>query len=477
MNVRSVAVIGAGPAGAAAADALAKEERFETVRVFDRRSLAGGTWVYTPDASLKIPDLRDLLEGNADSPVPVPSNLPAETPKSVAVNNQEVRYADTALHEHLHGNHVPSLFGGIAEPRGAGPGAPFKHREVVREWIEGVFVHNGLQKFLELNTTVERAEKKGSKWVLTLRKELGQRNYWWEERFDALIVASGHYNVPWMPKIDGLVEFDAKFPGRILHAKHFRDGSRYHGKRVIVVGGSVSAYEIIGEVLPYAQHPVYASLRGDPDPAFGWKPWKDPHIAVQKQITRLDPTSGRIFFEDDTYLDDVDHVIFGTGYTFSLPFLPVVQERIRRAHRRIPGIWQHTWNIDDPTLALIGMLNGGFTFRVYEWQAVAVARFFAGRSKPLPPVEEQRDWERKRVAALRGGKAYYSIAPHHAEFFELLRDIAGKPGPGMPGRPFPSFDKAWAKVWMGRVAENVQGWEQARKKSREGMNGKVRAKL
>lgn len=43
-DVRSVAVIGAGPAGAAAADALAKEERFETVRVFDRRSLAGGTW-------------------------------------------------------------------------------------------------------------------------------------------------------------------------------------------------------------------------------------------------------------------------------------------------------------------------------------------------------------------------------------------------------------------------------------------------
>lgn len=122
-------------------------------------------------------------------------------------------------------------------------------------------------------------------------------------------------------------------------------------------------------------------------------------------------------------------------------------------------------------------MNGGFTFRVYEWQAVAVARFFAGRSKPLPPVEEQREWERRRVAALRGGKAYYSIAPHHSEFFELLRDIAGKPGPGVPGRPFPSFDKEWAKVWTGRVAENVQGWEQARKRSREVMRGRVRAKL
>lgn len=122
-------------------------------------------------------------------------------------------------------------------------------------------------------------------------------------------------------------------------------------------------------------------------------------------------------------------------------------------------------------------MNGGFTFRVYEWQAVAVARLFAGRAKPLPPVEEQLEWERKRVATLRGGKAYYSIAPHHADFFELLRDIAGEPRPGMPGRPFPSFDKAWAQLWMGKVADNVQGWEQARKKSREGMQGAIRAKL
>lgn len=126
-------------------------------------------------------------------------------------------------------------------------------------------------------------------------------------------------------------------------------------------------------------------------------------------------------------------------------------------------------------------MNGGFTFRVYEWQAVAVARTFAGRAKPLPPVEEQREWERKRVEALRGGKAYYSIAPHHAEFFELLRDIAGEPEHGTPGRPFPSFDKAWAELWTGRNAENVLGWEQARKRSREegmqGMEGTVRAKL
>lgn len=44
MPVRRVAVIGAGPGGAIATDALAKEQAFDTIRVFDRRPVIGGTW-------------------------------------------------------------------------------------------------------------------------------------------------------------------------------------------------------------------------------------------------------------------------------------------------------------------------------------------------------------------------------------------------------------------------------------------------
>jgi cation diffusion facilitator CzcD-associated flavoprotein CzcO len=44
IRAKSVAVIGAGPAGAIATDALVKEQAFERVRVFDRRPEIGGTW-------------------------------------------------------------------------------------------------------------------------------------------------------------------------------------------------------------------------------------------------------------------------------------------------------------------------------------------------------------------------------------------------------------------------------------------------
>lgn len=44
VKARRVAVIGAGPSGAIATDALVKEQAFETIRVFDRRPIIGGTW-------------------------------------------------------------------------------------------------------------------------------------------------------------------------------------------------------------------------------------------------------------------------------------------------------------------------------------------------------------------------------------------------------------------------------------------------
>ena len=43
-QIRRVAVIGSGPAGAIATDALLKEQAFDEVRVFDRQDTIGGTW-------------------------------------------------------------------------------------------------------------------------------------------------------------------------------------------------------------------------------------------------------------------------------------------------------------------------------------------------------------------------------------------------------------------------------------------------
>lgn len=114
---------------------------------------------------------------------------------------------------------------------------------------------------------------------------------------------------------------------------------------------------------------------------------------------------------------------------------------------------------------------------MYEWQAVAIARHLLGRAKALPPIKEQKEWERKRVAALGGGKSYYSIAPNYEEFFQFLRDIAGDPVPGTTGLTLPPFDKKWLELWAGMVAPKIQAWERTRKKAEEEAAGHTRAKL
>ena len=44
MGVKSVAVIGLGPSGAITIDALAQEQTFDVIRVFERREAPGGCW-------------------------------------------------------------------------------------------------------------------------------------------------------------------------------------------------------------------------------------------------------------------------------------------------------------------------------------------------------------------------------------------------------------------------------------------------
>jgi cation diffusion facilitator CzcD-associated flavoprotein CzcO len=45
--IKSIAIIGAGPAGAITVDALSQEQEFDSIRVFERREKAGGCWFVT----------------------------------------------------------------------------------------------------------------------------------------------------------------------------------------------------------------------------------------------------------------------------------------------------------------------------------------------------------------------------------------------------------------------------------------------
>ncbi|KAL7627336.1 hypothetical protein AAE478_001528 [Parahypoxylon ruwenzoriense] len=493
--IRRVAVIGAGPAGAIATDALVKEQAFDDIRVFERHAVAGGTWyvclgmdfavelrlaygcndmlpVYSSELVAGIPSLRDLIENKADRPISLPRQFPCETSREDG-NSHRNRFSDTGVHETLHSNLPPSTMCFTHEPlpdtlsertlQLYGPGAPFRHREVVRDWVEQIFIRGDHEKLISFNTTVERAEKRGDSWTLTLRKEIldEEKDYWWQEDFDAVIVATGHYNIPYIPNIPGLAEYNEKFPGSIIHSKNYRGTDIFEGKKVIVVGGSVSAFDAIHEIRTVSKRPVISSIR-QPLAEFGWSPFLHPHIQLRSAISRLDLDTKTIEFVDGSEVHDVDIVYFATGYDFSFPFLSCVEIK----SRRITGLYQHVFSRHDPTLAFIGMITGGLTFRVFEWQAVAAARVFAGRST-LPSEEAMEKWERARLVETGDGLPFFNIGPDYEGYFEALRTLAGDPTPGTTGRVLPRYDKQWEQELMKVVEARKKWWEKERRMDEE----------
>ena len=118
------------------------------------------------------------------------------------------------------------------------------------------------------NTRVESVTKRYNHtgehqgWKLLLRKfvkldaDAYEESWWTEVRpdvctpdyskltslqdFDAVIVASGRFNVPHIPAIPGLAVWQERFPDRVLHSRQYRRPEHLDGRSVLVVGAGVS---------------------------------------------------------------------------------------------------------------------------------------------------------------------------------------------------------------------------------------------
>lgn len=203
------------------------------------------------------------------------------------------------------------------------------------------------------------------------------------------------------------------------------------------------------DLVSIAKGPVYVSRRSrsrwdgeKPPPGLEWKP------TIKEFLS-----DGRIVFEDDTYLDDVDAVIYCTGYKASFPFW---NEKVNKLalwdHQtgRLQGSYWHTFFHNFPTLGVVGIPRT-VTFRSFEYQAVALARLWSKRNAvPLPSVDEQRAWETQRVNRTREEHTSFHDIPWEngetLDYLEGLFQIAGLgtlKGDGRIPPPF-SNDMIWA---------------------------------
>ncbi len=454
-KVKSVAVIGAGPAGAISLDALLKENSFDKVKVFERNPKIGGVWSIEKDP-VKI----DIAPGTTIHDLdPVLGDIPnfddddigkiVKTPRS-----NQYRFVESAGYAGLRTN-VPEQLMCFSDEKDWG--VDIKQRidqhyvkvDAVRDYVERYFNRHP-KDHIVFRTSLENVSKDyskpDSKFVLTLRRETDEKDSdgnlideWFQEEFDALVIATGHYHVPVIPKVKGLELIHGKYPEKIVHSKYFKPNvDTYDDEVVIVVGGRISGMDIV-TALSKTSKTVYHSKKTIPEVKQRNQGFENIiEKPIIKEIKLNDEGKILVYFGDGSIVENPDRFIYATGYHLSFPFMNNSYPNFTNG-TILPDFFEHTIYSKDPLISIVGIPIQAITFRVFEFQAIWVARFLAGKIQ-LPSLEEQNRWILARYQSFKNTPAYHSFQEEKFEWPNYITKIAGgvEPLNGV-GKKFPIY--------------------------------------
>jgi trimethylamine monooxygenase len=251
----------------------------------------------------------------------------------------------------------------------------FPPREVLYDYILGRAKKANLKKYIQFNTTVKEVKYNGNQFeVSALNKK---NNTITSNNYDYLIVASGHFSVPYIPEYEGM----KSFPGRILHGHDFRDAEEFRNKDVVVLGSSYSAEDIALQCYKYGAKSVTIGYRHNP---MGFK-WPD----GMKEVHYLDRLEGNKAIFKDGHEQNADAIILCSGYLHHFPFLDE-SLRLKTVNRLYPPklykgvVWQNNHK-----LMYLGMQDQFHTFNMFDCQAWFARDVIMGKIKM--PTDEDVD--------------------------------------------------------------------------------------
>jgi len=347
----------------------------------------------------------------------------------------------------------------------------FPHRSDMLAYLETYARENDLLSHIACSAWVEQARPADGGWEVAVRGQAARR-------FDAVVVASGHYSDPQIPELPG------HFDGTIVHAFDYRTPEPFAGRRVVVVGGAQSALDIAAEISTTASRTVLASSqvhhlvprrvlgrpfddfdtaagqfiplpvlrlafgaimgaaganpeRGElPPPRHRLLETRWPIVvspAAQAALAarafacrpRVSSLAGeRVVFADGSE-EEVDTIVFATGYRISFPFLAGDLGRGRGwefpLYRRILAP-------NAPGLAFIGVLEPGpGLFAIVERQATWLGEVLVGR---LRVPDRERMWQAIDAGGERRSRRQFGstgrhtiLCNRHAYLRALSRDL------------------------------------------------------
>lgn len=292
------------------------------------------------------------------------------------------------------------------------------HRQVLA-YLRAYADEHGLREKAEFGTVVTRARPEGDGWILALAS--GE-----ERRYAGLIVATGLQWTPKSPDVPG------RFDGEAYHSSAYHSARQVEGKRVLVVGGGNSGCDIAVDAATRAAT-TFLSLRrgywiipkhvfGVPADVFGHKGPQLPYwlerpiletllrllvgdvtrlglpapdhrlfqthpilnsqilhalshgdVAIRPDVRAFDGPGA--FFADGRR-EDLDVVIFATGYRRTLPILPAEVHR----EGETASLFLNVFHRRHPNLFVVGFFEtDGGAYPIIDLQCELIARLLRAR--------------------------------------------------------------------------------------------------
>ncbi|XP_052092508.1 flavin-containing monooxygenase 5-like [Mytilus californianus] len=441
IQTKRIAVIGAGASGLPAIKCCLDEALHPVC--FELTEGIGGLWKYTPKAQdgrgtvMKSTVINVSKELMAFSDFPIPKEFPM-----------------------------------------------FMHNTLVQKYLEMYAEHFNLLRHVQFQKEVVWCEptvdfEKTGKWTLKIKDIKSGKII--NEIFDGVMAATGHHTAPLLPAFDG----QDTFKGRTLHTVQYRDPLEFSGKRVFIIGIGNSGADIACELsrvvlstrsgswviqrignkgmpfdmlgttraVQYFQKCLPLSLlnsltemqinaRFDHE-KYGLKPnypprAQDPlisdefHLRIANGLVQIRPnvkhfTESSVVFVDGSVYDDIDVVIFATGYKIGFPY---VDKQITESRNNEVDLYKFIFppNLTKPTFSVIGCVQPlGSITPVAELQSRVATRVFKGDVQ-LPTRKQMWDdiyQKRKEIAKHYTHSLRHTVMVEFIGYLDELADIIG----------------------------------------------------
>ncbi|XP_078263907.1 flavin-containing monooxygenase 5-like [Rhinoraja longicauda] len=359
----------------------------------------------------------------------------------------------------------------------------YMHNSRIMDYFRLYATHFDLLKYIRFQTSVCSVTKRvdfpsTGQWDVVTKDVEGNLE---TMTFDAVLVCTGHHTNPHLP-LDSFPGLE-KFKGQYMHSKDYKQPLIFEGKRVVVIGIGNSGGDLAVEISRLAKQVFLSTRRGAwiinrvaergypadmahtrrayqlaPPPLAAWLFERHLNSRFDHANYGLQPThrvlsqhpmvndnlpnciiTGSVLvkpnvreftesaaiFQDSTS-EEVDVVVFATGYTFAFPILDKTTVDVNENH--VP-LYKYVFppRLEQQTLAIVGLVQPwGAIMPISEIQARWATRVFNGLAK-LPCVDDmtadivkKRDEMAKRYTTSQRHTIQVDFIPYMDEIAEQI---------------------------------------------------------